>query len=308
MIIKSLATLLLFAVTALSPPGAGQRGEAASHVVQAGLADDTRAAPSAVRNDCAGVTLSRNVKYGDSERNVLDVATSADKASAPRPVLLFVAGESFADDGGTAAAALRDQAMCLAAQNGLVGVTMIYRLAPTDPWPAGARDVAAAISWIHQNIDLFGGDIQAVVAVGYSVGAFHLASFLAHKELQNTDSDIAGAILISGIYRPGDEPGDGERSYFGADANKYDARSAFPGILAVDEPIVLAWSSADPPGLVTQAEKLKQRLCGAGHCPRTAILASRFSPEAVFGLDGSGESLAGRTQQLISQIQTRGLP
>jgi len=28
----------------------------------------------------------------------------------------------------------------------------------------------------------------------------------------------------------------------------------------------------------------------------------------VFGLDGTGESLAGRTQQLISQIQTRGLP
>src|SRR5215467_8330444 len=107
MIIKGLATCLLFAVTALSPPGASQRGEAAPPMVKAGLADDTRAAPSAVRNDCAGETLSRKVKYGDSERNVLDVATSAEKASAPRPVLLFVAGESFADDGGTAAAALR---------------------------------------------------------------------------------------------------------------------------------------------------------------------------------------------------------
>jgi acetyl esterase/lipase len=254
------------------------------------------------------VAVSRNVRYGDSERNVLDVATAAGKVLAPRPVLLFVAGESFADDGGAAAAALRDQAMCLAAQNGLVGVTMIYRLAPADPWPAGARDVAAAISWIHQNIDLLGGDQQAVVAVGYSVGASHLASFLAHKELQNTDSDVAGAILISGIYRAGEETGDGERSYFGADANKYDARSAFPGILAVDEPIVLAWSSADTPDLVAQAQKLKQRLCGAGHCPRTAVLSSRFSPASVFGLDGTGESLAGRTQQLISQIQTRGLP
>jgi hypothetical protein len=38
------------------------------------------------------------------------------------------------------------------------------------------------------------------------------------------------------------------------------------------------------------------------------VLTSRFSAEAVFGLDSAGESLAGRTQQLISQIQTRGLP
>jgi len=306
MIIKSLATCLLLAIAVVPGPGTGPG--VAPNAVRAGLTDDTKVAPP-VRNDvCAGVTLSRNVKYGDSERNVLDVATTAGKVSAPRPVLLFVAGESFAEDGGAAAAALRDQAMCLAAQNGLVGVTMIYRLAPTDPWPAGARDVAAAASWIHQNIDLLGGDAQAVVAVGYSVGAFHLASLLAHKELQNTDSAVAGAILISGIYRPGEATSDGERSYFGADANKYDARSAFPGILAVDEPIVLAWSSADTPDLVAQAEKLKQQLCGAGHCPRTAVLASRFSPASVFGLDGTGESLAGRTQQLISQIQTRGLP
>jgi acetyl esterase/lipase len=302
--IKSLTTCLLLAITPLSMSGTSRPD--APNVVRAGLADDPT--PPATDNGCAGVTLSRNVKYGDNERNVLDVAVSADKAPAPRPVLLFIAGESFSDDGGATAAALRDQALCLAAQNGLVAVTMTYRLAPTDPWPAGARDVAAAISWIHQNVDLFGGDAQAVVAVGYSVGAFHLASLLAHKELQNTDSDIAGAILISGIYHSDRNASDGERSYLGADANKYDARSAFPGILAVDAPIVLAWSSADPPPLVAQAEKLKERLCGAGHCPRTSVLISRFSAASVFGRDGAGESLAGRTKQLISQIETRGLP
>ena len=303
--IKSLTTCVLLAITPLLTSGTGRLHT--PDVLRAGLADDTKP-PAPASDACAGVTLSRNVKYGDSARNVLDVATAVDKPQGPRPVLLFVAGESFADDGGATAAALRDQALCLAAQNGLVSVTMTYRLAPADPWPAGARDVAAAISWIHQNIDLFGGDTQAVVAVGYSVGAFHLASLLAHKELQNTDSNIAGAILISGIYRSDHVASDGERSYFGADANKYDARSAFPGILQVDAPIVLAWSSADPAPLVAQAEKLKQWLCGAGHCPRTAVLTSRFSAEAVFGLDSAGESLAGRTQQLISQIQTRGLP
>jgi acetyl esterase/lipase len=288
--------LIMLAAFALALPSDGAK---------AGLVEDAN--PSA-EDACAGVALSRGLKYGDGDQNLVDVATIGDKTSAPRPVLLFVAGESFTNDGTSGDWTLRDQAMCLAAKNGMVGVAMSYRRAPQNAWPSGAKDVAAAASWIHQNIDLFGGDTQAVVAVGYSVGAFHLASFLAHKELQNADSGIAGAILISGIYHGDHDADDGERSYLGPDTNKYEARSAFPGILAVDEPIVLAWSSTDPPPLVAQAERLKARLCGAGHCPRTAVLTSRFSPASVFGLDGTGESLAGRTQQLIGQIQTRGLP
>ena len=74
--------------------------------------------------------------------------------------------------------------MCFAARNGMVGVRMAYQLAPANPWPGGPRDVAAAISWIRENIDLFGGNHQAIVVVGYSVGASHVASYLAHPELQ----------------------------------------------------------------------------------------------------------------------------
>ena len=57
--------------------------------------------------------------------------------------------------------------------------------------------------------------------------------------------------------------------------SKYDERSAFPGILRIEDPIVLAWSTADPPHLVAQGERLKEKLCGAGHCPRIAILQHR---------------------------------
>ena len=53
---------------------------------------------------------------------------------------------------------------------------------------------------------------------------------------------------------------------------------------------------------------LKEKLCGAGHCPRIAVLKERDSPASVFGLDGTGDSLAERTQQLLSQVQARGLP
>jgi hypothetical protein len=73
-------------------------------------------------------------------------------------------------------------------------------------------------------------------------------------------------------------------------------------------PIVLAWSKADTPRLIAQGEKLKDMLCAAGHCPRTAVLTSHDSPASVFDLDGSSDSLAELTRQLISQLQARGLP
>jgi acetyl esterase/lipase len=264
------------------------------------------ALPSA-EDACAGVSLTRAVKYGDSDQNLVDVATTGNGDSALRPVLLFVAGESFTDAGTSGDRTMRDQAMCLAAKNGLVGVAMTYRRAPANPWPAGARDVAAAVSWIHENVDLFKGDRNEIVVVGYGVGAFHVASFLAHKEFQDTDSGVAGVVLVSGIYRPGVDANDGERAYLGADASKYEAQSPLPGLTAVEVPIVLAWSTSDPPRLVTQGEKLNEFLCDAGHCPRTTVLSGHDSPASVFDAADT-EGLANKTSQLISQVQARGLP
>jgi acetyl esterase/lipase len=307
---KSVASCLLLAI-AFSPARGihPQLPPVAPGLVKAGLVEDNKPLPASIANDaCSNVSLTRGLKYGESEQNLLDVATDPDKDSTPRPVLLFVAGASFADEGTSSDWEMRQQATCLAARSGMVGISMAYRRAPDHAWPAGARDVAAAISWIHQNIDLFGGDRRAIVAIGYGVGAFHLASFLAHREFQEADSDIAGAVLLSGIYRADADTGEGEQSYLGADASRYDERSAFPGILAVEAPIVLAWSAVDPPRLVAQGESLKERLCEAGHCPRTALLTNRDSPSSVFGLDGAGDGLAERLRQLLDQIEMRGLP
>jgi acetyl esterase/lipase len=175
--------------------------------------------------------------------------------------------------------------------------------------PVAAQDVAAAISWVHQNIDLFGGSPDEIVAVGYSAGAFHVASFLAHPELQEIDSGVAGVVLISGIYRSSADADATEKSYFGADASKYDERSVFPGILNIQAPVLLAWSALDSPRLVAQGEKLKELLCNsATHCPQTIVLRSRDSIASVFGGDASGGSLTEATLELVREIEARGLP
>jgi len=262
-------------------------------------------------NSCAHVSFTRGLQYGESDLNVLDVANSDSPPTTPRPVLLFVAGESFSGDTNASDVArpLQDEAMCFAARNGMVGVKITYRLAPANPWPSGARDVAAAISWVHQNIDLFGGSRDEVVTVGYSAGAFHVASFLAHPEFQERDSGVAGAVLVSGIYRTSADASATEKSYFGADASKYEERSAFPGILNIETPILLAWSTVDPPRLVAQGEKLKELLCNsATHCPHTTVLRNRDSLSSVLETDTPGAGLAEPLRELVREIEARGLP
>src|SRR6266436_1863605 len=322
--LKCLAFSLLVATTVVASALPGGRQQVAHDAIQIGLSDDPAAAPAeapAPPNDnsaapaaltaaaaCTGVTFTRGLKYGEKSLNVLDVATGQ-SSGMKRPVVVFVAGEHFAGDSNEAAAnPLVEQAMCFAARNGLVAFSVSYRLAPAAPWPAGSRDVAAAISWVHENADLFGGNKQEIIPIGYAAGAFHLASFLSHPEFQERDSHVAGVVLVSGVYRPTADAGDGEKSYFGTDASKYDSQSALPGLTAIDVPLVVAWSQADAPRFVAQGEKLKDMLCSAGHCPRFALLAKPGSPASVFDLDGSSGDLHERLRQLIGQIDARGLP
>jgi len=299
----------------MGAPVHGPAAYLAAKPLKVGLVDDVPAtAPSPPasedQNACTGVAFSRGLKYGENDLNVVDVATGDAKPVSPHPVLMFVEGRSFAGETTVpdAAGALRDQAICFAARNGMVGVKVTYRLAPANPWPAGAMDVAAAISWVHDNIDLFGGRSDEVVLVGYAAGAFHVASYLAHPELRGPDPGVAGVVLISGLYSPDADAGAAEKSYFGTDASKYNDRSAFPGILQIEAPIVLAWAKADAPGLVAQGEKLKAQLCNAGHCPRTLLLSGDDSLSAALAPDGPNNGLPAQIEEIVRELETRGLP
>jgi acetyl esterase/lipase len=322
--VKYLLLCFLLPAIAGSPVRGPASEPADAHLLKVGLIDDPPPpSPNDANaetkpddkpdqsNSCAHVSFTRGLKYGESDLNVLDVANRDSAPATPRPVLLFVAGESFSGDTNASdvAGPLQDEAMCFAARNGMVGVKVSYRRGPANSWPSGTRDVAAAISWVHQNIDLFGGSRDEVVTVGYSAGAFHVANFLAHPEFQASDSGVAGAVLVSGIYRSSADASATEKSYFGSDPSKYEERSAFPGILNIETPILLAWSAVDSPRLVAQGENLKQLLCNsATHCPHTTVLRNRESLPSVLETDGGGKGLAEPIRELIREIEARGLP
>jgi acetyl esterase/lipase len=306
---KNYLVFLLLLTLAAAAHGFPAPQHVPSSLVRTGLTDTDTSAGGTVRL-CEQVVFSRGLRYGENEANVLDVATSETKAVVPQPILLFVAGDTFTGDttAPDLTRELQDQAMCFAANNGMVGIRVKYRLAPQAQWPLGALDVAAALSWVHQNADLFNGDAREIVAIGYAAGAFHLASLLAHPELLADRADVAGIVLVSGTYRASKDADDSVKAYLGDDASKYAKRSAFPGILAVDEPIVLAWALDDTADIVAQGEALDKALCDAGHCPRKTILRSRNSLPSILGLDGSPDNLAEPTLLLAHQLEARGLP
>src|SRR5260370_21061280 len=98
--------LLLATMTGASVHGS-EAGwpQIAAHLVKVGLVLDGSGASrddstSDESQSCARVSFSRNLRYGESDLNILDVATGDGKETSPRPVLLFVALERFAGDNG----------------------------------------------------------------------------------------------------------------------------------------------------------------------------------------------------------------
>jgi predicted esterase len=193
--------------------------------------------------------IDRDQRYGAHERHRLDVHTSGEEdlaANHGAPVLVFVHGGGFiGGDKVVPGTPQYDHIGAWAVRNGWVGVTITYRLAPEHTWPAGAQDLAAAVQWVRDNIDSYGGDPSRIVVAGHSAGCVHVASFLVGQGGGSLDG-ISGGCLLSGFYviQDGAERGPLEVAYFG---DKPSAEiSTLPGLLASEIPLIFAIAERDP--------------------------------------------------------------
>jgi arylformamidase len=86
---------------------------------------------------------------------------------------------------------------------GVIFVSVNYRLAPLVKHPAQVEDVAAAVAWVHMYIDYYGGDTRQIYVMGHSAGG-QLAALVATDERYlaahglKLDS-IHGVILLDGV-------------------------------------------------------------------------------------------------------------
>lgn len=164
------------------------------------------------------VELIERVSLGEASAQKLIVygPKGRQPGDAPRPVILFVHGGSWAngdpDDYGFIARALVPEGFIVA----LAG----YRLYPRSKFPDMIEDTALSVRWARENIARHGGDPNRIVLAGHSAGAY-IVSMLAldrqwlGREGQSADK-LAGVVGLSGPYDFYPFTNDSARNSFGS--------------------------------------------------------------------------------------------
>ena len=138
--------------------------------------------------------------YGPEPRQKLDVYVPDAPSAAPRPVIVFIHGGSWA-------VGSKDQYRFVGSsltEKGFIAVLPNYRLNPAVRFPVFVEDAAQAVAWTLRNIDRYGGDPRRVFVMGHSAGA-HIALLLTLDQhylaaAGASASELRGAIGLSGPY------------------------------------------------------------------------------------------------------------
>jgi triacylglycerol lipase len=230
--------------------------------------------------------VARDLRYGPDARHRLDVFAH-DKGVAGAPVLVFVHGGGFVmGDKTSEGSPFYDNIGGFAVDEGWIGVTMTYRLAPAHRWPAGGEDVGRAVDWLRDNVAEHGGDPERIFVMGQSAGAVHVADYVARLA-----PTIAGALLVSGIYDViRAAPSEFHKAYYGDDPFAWPPSATVAGLLTTRTPLLMAVSEFDPPDFHLQAADFANRYASTNRTlPRLHWLAghNHLSPVLEIGTPGS---------------------
>jgi acetyl esterase/lipase len=137
-----------------------------------------------------------NVAYGKDDKQTLDVYTPRDVKNAA--TLIFVHGGEWTK-GDKADVSFKPKFFN---ENGVVFVSINYRLSPAVMHPAHVSDIAAAVRWVRDHAAEFGAAPDKIVLMGHSAGC-HLVTlvaldprYLAKEKL--TPRDLRGVVAWSG--------------------------------------------------------------------------------------------------------------
>jgi acetyl esterase/lipase len=215
------------------------------HEFDGAIAQQTAAlyAPQPRVYEPAEITVAKDLAYGPHERQRLDVYTRVRRPAEPVPaVVVFHGGGLIGGSRGTTANVAE-----YFASLGYVGVNGGYRLAPEAKWPEGARDVAAAVTYLRDHVAEHGGDPNRIYVAGISTGALHAATYVFRPELVPADAArAAGAILVSGPYTfDFAAAGRGELAYFGEDRSRWPEMVVNGNVTRADIPVLMTTAEWD---------------------------------------------------------------
>lgn len=245
------------------------------------------------------ITSRKDMAYGPHERHRVDVYRCGTNL---RPMLVFIHGGGFVagskDEDGTFHRNVGEYF----ARHGYVTLVPNYRLAPSDPWPAGAEDVGRVLAWAADQAAILGGDAQAIHVVAQSAGASHTASWLFDPSLQALPrTGVLSVVLMAGFYQAEAPLPPPIRSYFGDDAAAYVARSPISH-LGPDHPrLLLTIGELDPAAMARQTYLLAAALSKAsGACARLQWFAGHNHVSTVQSLGSPQDDVGNVLRAFLS--------
>ena len=249
-----------------------------------------------------GVRVTRDVSYGPHPNQELDVYQPENGTGAP--IVVFIHGGAYVRGSRNRSG----NVLTYFARQGMVGINADYRLAPGAPWPAGAEDMGAIVTWVKANGTIYGGDTNRIYFIGNSAGATHIAGYVLDESLQPDDGHgVAGVVLMSGRYRIAPEPNDPNfgnvQAYFGDDASQYPRRSPITHIDGnQDLPTFVVIAEYDNPDLDTHGAQLFAALCERdGACPRFTRMMGHNHLSMVFHFNTADDALGREILEFIKE-------
>ncbi len=250
----------------------------------------------------------KGIAYGADEKQRLDVYSP--KGATGLPVVIYVHGGEWTK-GDKADVSYKPKFFT---ENGLVFVSINYRLSPAAKHPAHVSDVAAAVRWAKEHAAEHGGDPKKLVLMGHSAGC-HLVvlttldpRYLAAEKL--TAADVRGVVAWSGgtfdlpAKAKGDETFAGYiRNAFGPDEAAWkDASPVTHAGNAKAAPPYL-FVTADPGGdSFKVAQGLVRQIGAAGGRASTLALKDRTHKTANHLLGSPGDETGGPLLAFVREV------
>jgi acetyl esterase/lipase len=123
--------------------------------------------------DKGGILLDTNIVFGKGGTTELRLDLARPLKEGPFPAIVCIHG------GGWVSGSRKqmEKTIEVLARRGYVAISLDYRLAPRDRFPAQIEDCKAAVRWLRANAKDYHVDTRRIGAVGFSAGA-HLACLL----------------------------------------------------------------------------------------------------------------------------------
>lgn len=249
-------------------------------------------APLHVALQHEAVDVRRDQAYGPHDRHRADVFMPR-ASGAARPLIVFVHGGGFTRGAkSTAGQFYYDNIGYWAAENGLVGVTINYRLAPEFKYPAGAEDLERLVAWLRAQSQGWGADPARIFLWGHSAGGAHVADYL----VRTPNPPLAGAVLTSAVLAAVPT----WKDYYGEDAALYPQRSALDRLIQVPLPLLVNWAELDPPDFIPDTEKLVAGRQAAGRPTTSLRLPNHSHISETFAIGTADQSLSGPVLKFVA--------